>query len=83
MNLEEITWIDSGKLWTANWHGIEWIIEQAKAWTGSNTTVGYVIYEDERVVLLAQTLDDEANNVAGIFLIHVPSITERKIYNGR
>lgn len=78
MTVEEITWIDSGKSWGAGWYGLEWIVEQAKAWSGINTTTGYVIYEDERSVVVAQTIDREADNFANLFLIYKACITNRR-----
>jgi hypothetical protein len=76
--LEEITWIDSAKSWSAGWYDPETIIDSAKAWQGQSTTVGFVIHEDERVVVLAQTLDDESDKVANLFLIYIPCILHRR-----
>lgn len=79
MTLEEITWVDSAKSWSAGWYDPNAIIDQVKSWHGKSTTVGYVIHEDERVVLLVQTLDNESDKIANVFLIYVPCILERRV----
>ena len=78
MMLEEITWIDSAKSWAAGWHSVEWVRQEAAEWEGTSTTVGYVIHEDDRVLVLAQTIDNESDKLANLFLLYKPCILARK-----
>lgn len=79
VQLEEITWIDSAKSWAAGWHSMEWIIQEATTWVGESTTVGYVVHEDDRVIILAQTIDQEGSlKVANLFLLYKPCILHRR-----
>lgn len=78
MNIEIIDWIDSGKMW-ATWHSLDSVAALAEMWTGLNSTTGYTVYEDDEVVVIAQTQDHESSNVAGIFLIYKPTIKQRKV----
>lgn len=78
MKLEEITWIDSAKSWSTGWYSLEYITKEATEWSGTSNTVGYVVYEDDRVLVLAQTLDNESDKIANMFLLYKPCILNRK-----
>lgn len=83
MILEEITWIDSAKSWAAGWHSLDWIATEAKEWSGTSTTVGFVVYEDDRVLVMAQTIDNESDKLANLFLLYKPCILNRREWHER
>lgn len=78
MNLEKITWIDSGLNFANSWLDIDSIVHRSKDWNGHSVSVGYVVYETEDRVALAQTLDAENPHAANVQLIYVPCIVERE-----
>lgn len=77
--LERIVWVDSGLSYASTWLEEATIVDRAKDWDGRVTTVGQVIYEDDRVVVLCLSRDLETNNWAGAFLIYKPAILTREI----
>lgn len=75
--IEVVRWIDSGLHYAHEWMSEEAIIKRAKEWNGENITIGQIIYEDEAILVMVMTRDDEAGNAAGAFLIYKPCIVER------
>jgi len=82
MEIEEVHWVDSGFNFANRWESLDDIIHTAKEWNGHSSTVGYVVFEDEDRIVLAQTLDGERPNGANVFLIYKPNIMSREVLNG-
>lgn len=53
-----VSWHDSGLSFAMSWDDEVSLIERAKRWDGTCTTVGLLLYEDERCLALALTRDD-------------------------
>jgi hypothetical protein len=79
MNLERIVWVDSGWNYCNVWSTIDEIIHMAKEWSGHQTTVGFVVYEDDDRVVLVQTLDGERPNATNAWLVYKETIIEREV----
>lgn len=76
--LERITWIDSGLNFAHEWHSVDEIRHRAKDWNGHSITVGYLVYESEDRLAIAQTLDGEQESYSNVFLIYKPCIISRE-----
>lgn len=77
MNLERITWIDSGMLINDEWSTTAVYKKAAKDWTGRVTTVGALVHEDDKVVVLGLSFDTENKHWYGAQLIYKPCIVDR------
>ena len=77
VNLERITWIDSGMHFATGWNSMSMVRSTISEWNGESFTVGWNVYEDDQVVVLVQTLDGAKDNVAGAWAIYKPCIVER------
>jgi hypothetical protein len=53
-----VEWHDSGLSFAMSWDNEPNLVEKIKKWDGSCTTVGYLMYEDERCVAIVLTHDD-------------------------
>jgi hypothetical protein len=83
VEIEEVHWADSGYNFATRWENIDEVIHIAKEWNGHTSTVGYVVYEDEDRIVLAQTLDGERPNAVNAFLIYKPNIMSREVLSGK
>jgi len=75
--MERIDWTDSGMHIDEGWAHLDVYRSVAREWTGSVTTVGIPIYEDDRVVVLALSCDQGNGMVFGAQLIQKASISYR------
>lgn len=78
LRLERVVWIDSGLNFAHEWHSQAEIDHRIKDWNGHSVTVGYVVYEGEDRIALAQSLDAEKTNFSNVFLIYEPCIVSRE-----
>jgi hypothetical protein len=53
-----VEWHDSGLSFALAWDDEDSLIERAKKWNGSCTTVGFLLYEDERCLAIVLTRDN-------------------------
>ena len=80
MELREIIWIDTGQQMASTWTDKYLVISRAKELLTTVNTVGYVIFQDESFLLLAQSLDNESGAVAGVMRIEKSSIQRMNEY---
>jgi len=52
-----VMWVDSGFSFAQPWTDQDELIERARNWDGYVTTTGYLMYEDNRCVVIAQSRD--------------------------
>jgi hypothetical protein len=76
--VEVVEWIDSGLHIDKGWESLDVYRSVAKAWSGKVTTVGFPIFEDSQVVVLALSKDEDNDYYFGAQLIAKKSITFRK-----
>lgn len=79
MKLEKIVWTDSGQSFASEWLTLDTIEHRVKDWNGHSETVGFVVYESDDRLALAQSLDRENPNAAHVFIIYKPCIVEREV----
>lgn len=75
--LERVVWVDSGLSFASTWLDESTIVDRAKEWDGIVQTVGHVIYEDSKRLVLGLSYDKDNESWAGAFLIYKPAIVER------
>jgi hypothetical protein len=83
MQIREITWEDTGQHMAQSWTPIDMIKERAQELNTFVTTVGYVLEWNDDFVLIAQNVDSENGNVAGVMRIARSSIKESIKPEGR
>ena len=52
-----VGWVDSGFSFSQGWADHDELVGRAKEWDGYVTTAGYLMYEDERCVVISQSRD--------------------------
>ena len=80
--MEAVEWIDSGLHIDEGWSTLEVYKSLARAWHGKVTTVGFPIYEDDQVLVIALSRDDESDHYFGGQLIAKSSINSRQKLTG-
>ena len=75
--MEFVEWIDSGLHIDEGWAKLEVYKSVAKGWNGRVTTVGFPIYEDDQVLVLALSRDNANDSYFGGQLIARDSIVRR------
>ncbi len=78
LTLERITWIDSGLNFAHEWHSHDEVVHRIRDWNGHSITVGYLVFESEDRLGLAQTLDADREAYSNVFLIYKPCIIARE-----
>lgn len=77
--VEQIRWVDSGMAFAPSWTHRDIIQSRAETWSGHNLSVGFVVYENDYVVVLVGTWDKEVDNMANAMLIYKPAIVDRRV----
>jgi hypothetical protein len=83
MEIREITWEDTGQHMAQSWTPVDMIKERATELNTYITTVGYVLEWNDDFVLIAQNIDSENGNVAGVMRIARSSIKSSIAPHGR
>lgn len=78
-SIERISWTDSGERLANLWQTVEEIASHAAGWHGEVVSVGFVVHEDKRVVLLGTSLDYDHDAVVGVQLIQKTAIRKREV----
>jgi hypothetical protein len=58
-------WVDSGFSFAQPWTDQDELIERARNWDGYVTTTGYLMYEDNRCVVISQSRDGGEETLPG------------------
>lgn len=76
--IERIVWTDSGMFIDEGWAALDVYKRQAREWDGCVETIGRVMYEDEKVVVVGLSHDKHNDNWYGAQLIFKPCIQTRE-----
>ncbi len=76
---EKVTWTDSGLQMTPGWADLSVYESAAREWTGTVTTIGMPIYEDDNVLVLGLSYDAENDNYYGAQLIAKNCVRSREV----
>lgn len=80
MEVIEVIWIDSGAyIDPGEWSSTAVYQQRAKQWNGEVKTIGQLVYEDSKVLVLALNVDLSTGNAYGAQLIYKPCIKTRRI----
>ena len=60
-----VMWVDSGFSFAQPWTDQDELIERARNWDGYVTTTGYLMYEDNRCVVISQSRDGGEGTLPG------------------
>lgn len=60
-----VMWIDSGFSFAQPWTDQDELVERARNWDGYVTTTGYLMYEDNRCVVISQSRDGGEGTLPG------------------
>jgi hypothetical protein len=83
LEVREILWEDTGQHMAQGWTSVDVVKERAAEMNTCVSTLGYVLDWNQDFVLIAQNIDNENGNVAGVMRIAVSSIKEVTTVEGR
>lgn len=78
MTTERIIWTDSGMFLDEGWASLDVYQRQAREWDGDVETIGRVLYEDDKVLVVGLSHDRQNDNWYGAQLIAKACITNRE-----
>lgn len=77
--ISKVEWLDSGAVVSDGWTSLEDTIEKTKGVDFLHAeTVGYVVYEDEDIIIMAQTLDMDAEKLLNAQVIARDAVFNRE-----
>lgn len=79
MNIEHIRWVDSGFHITDGWRPVMETMADFKFDNMQCESAGYVVYEDEYVIALTTTWNEETESAFGLQLIAKQNILSREV----
>ena len=77
MNIEYVRWLDSGTHLHDGWMQLDIVKQQAPSCLQEVDTVGHVVYEDEEVIVLGLSVDENNSTVFGAQVIAKSCIKHR------
>ena len=80
--IEQIVWVDSGMRLDQGWAPLSEYLAKASPSRTKVSTVGYIMHEDEEIILVGQSLDPAHDTWFGVQMILKKNVVSRFMFKG-